>query len=168
MRFIFVVIIASRIYLTLSLSSDRMVKEILPAWEKSKKHSVREFLYTLSRPNAPLGQVDDVCLALLDSYERARYGAQVRCEMTYHTFVPKICVLISWTQCIWARKIWVANLKSFGRWKILAFFGLEMNTFSPKSWLILLQIVEISTPMWKFPSPHNLPFRNNTIPVILL
>ena len=58
-------------------SPDRMVKEILPAWEKSKKHSVREFLYTLSRPTAPLGQVDDVCLALLDSYERARYGAQV-------------------------------------------------------------------------------------------
>ena len=89
MRFTFVVIIASRIYLTLRLSSDRMVKEILPAWEKSKKHSVREFLYTLSRPNAPLGQVDDVCLALLDSYERARYGAQVRCEMTYLAFVPK-------------------------------------------------------------------------------
>ena len=55
-----------------------MVKEILPTWQKSKKHSVREFLYVMSRPNAPLGQVDDVCLALLDSYERARYGAQVQ------------------------------------------------------------------------------------------
>ena len=70
------VIISSK--LTTYFSSDRMVKEILPTWQKSKKHSVREFLYVMSRPNAPLGQVDDVCLALLDSYERARYGAQVQ------------------------------------------------------------------------------------------
>ena len=54
-----------------------MVVEILPSWQKQKQMSVREFLYLLSRPSAPLGQVPDVCAALLDSYERARYGSEV-------------------------------------------------------------------------------------------
>jgi len=76
-------------------SLDRMVKEILPAWQKSKKHTVREFLYTLSRPNAPLGQVDDVCLALLDSYERARYGAQPYNENEKKVFIDTLMDLIN-------------------------------------------------------------------------
>ena len=54
-----------------------MVVEILPTWAKTKTQSVREFLFILSRPDAPLGQVSDVVLALLDSYERARYGSLV-------------------------------------------------------------------------------------------
>ena len=76
-------------------SLDRMVLEILPSWQRAKTQSFREFLYILSRPTAPLGQVDDVCLALLDSYERARYGCQPYNENEKKVFIDTLMDLIN-------------------------------------------------------------------------
>lgn len=76
-------------------SLDRMVVEILPTWAKTKNQSVREFLFILSRPDAPLGQVSDVVLALLDSYERARYGSLPYNENERKVFIDTLMDLIN-------------------------------------------------------------------------
>jgi len=68
-------------------SLDRMVKEILPAWERQKSQTVRQFMFLLQRCGGPLSGCPEVCAALLDSYERARYGCQLYNEDEYQEFL---------------------------------------------------------------------------------
>ena len=76
-------------------SLDRMVKEILPSWQKGKSQSEREFLYILSRNNAPLAQCPDICAVILDSYERARYGEQPYGENDKKVFLDMLMDVIN-------------------------------------------------------------------------